>query len=735
MTSTLARHLRITGPGREARQHALAILPAPPLAVVDAHRLLRGPYTAAGTLARALVPEVCARRPDLVTAHDIEILSVAPELRELVPSRRDTLTSLAVPTERTRFYSRLRTLRLAHGLTELIRDSLDGGTGADGRSIVLVNVDAADPTDQEFVSVLLRRLDPARLTVVITTTTAADLPEPLGAAVDRYADRIEAPAGRVDSAPAAGAGSSPARGYVWSDGTSDDPAQLAAYQATDAADRAALHDARADELAATGDWSLRLGAIPYHRERGSDRAGAGARALRAALDYCIDMGFYESTVDFGERGRAAIDWADELDLYWVFTTKMTTSLAALGRPEEAEALYEEARTVSTSPSIHLQAAYATAMLYTRHHAEDRRDHAKAKAWINTAIAFAQRLPDPDERDFQTVFNRNGLALVEVHRGNLPAALRLVSDGLSMLDEQLGPDRHRLHRSVLRYNRAQVYAALGELDEALADYTAVISEDPNYSEYHFDRGNLLRRLGRNDEARAEYDAAIRCSPPYPEAHYNRADVLLELGETDRALAGFSYVLELDPDHTDAYVNRAGLLLSGGDIDAARADIRAGTALAPANPHLACLRGQLADHDGDLTRAEREYTAALAEDQDLAAAWILRASIRHSQGDTAGAVDDLDAALRLGPDPTAHYNRGVAHHGRGDWAGAIADFTAALHLLGTHDPDLLYQRGLSHLQAGDLAAARTDLVRAASQPDCEHHRSIQQLLVTLPAGGGS
>ena len=53
--------------------------------------------------------------------------------------------------ERTRFYSRLRTLRIAHGLVEFLRD-LPVQAPA---SLVVENLDEADPTDAEFMSILL----------------------------------------------------------------------------------------------------------------------------------------------------------------------------------------------------------------------------------------------------------------------------------------------------------------------------------------------------------------------------------------------------------------------------------------------------------------------------------------------------------------------------------------------------------------------------------------------------
>src|SRR5262245_31072070 len=95
------------------------------LARVNAHRRLRGPYTAAGSLLRELVPEIQRRRPDLVARHDVEILTVAPELAGSVTATRDTLTSLAAPDERTRFYPRAHATRVAHGLTELLNEWIE----------------------------------------------------------------------------------------------------------------------------------------------------------------------------------------------------------------------------------------------------------------------------------------------------------------------------------------------------------------------------------------------------------------------------------------------------------------------------------------------------------------------------------------------------------------------------------------------------------------------------------
>lgn len=719
---------------RDRRRLLTSGIDLPVLAQLDAHRRLRGPYTATGTLLRSLVPTLLERRPELVARHETEILSVAHELRALLPASRETLTSLAIPTERTRFYSRVRTLRHAHGIVELLNDGLrELATGP--QYLLVDNLHEADPTDQEFFAVLLRRADPGLLRLRLAT--AGDtVPEPIGQvavplvpALRRYtqvvSDTVETgPAPGVaepgptsadvavtaadparaepsaDAAPTDDVRAELARGYVFGDCVDDDPVVLRAYAETAPEVRAAWHDERADQLAAREEWSLHLGAIPMHRERGSAPQRDGVAALREALEYCVNMGFYHATIEYGQRGRALADWNAQIDHWWAFTTKMTTSLLALGRPMDALALYDEARRHTDNSMVHMQAAYATAMIYTRHLERSERNHSRAREWCNAAIAYARLLPDPRERAAHLVFNRNGLALVAMHEGKLEEALRLVTEGMAELDRMLEPDQHQLHRSVLRHNRSQLLAALGRPAEALAELEVVIASDPNYAEYHLDRGNLLRKLGRPAEALASYERALELSPPFPEVHYNHADTLLELGEVDAALAGFSYVLELDPDHLDARVNRAGLRLALDDPEGAWQDVREGLRRQPNNPHLLCVRGQLELAD-DPGRARQTLTTVLADAPELATAWAARGLAAYHDGDLSAAVADLDRAIELDDNPTNRFNRGVALLDAGRFDAALTDFTLAVQA--EDDPLTRLHRGTCLLALGRDAEA--------------------------------
>jgi len=684
----------------------------PPLAVVSAHRRRRGPYTAAGSVVRAVAADALARAPELGPRHHIELLSAAPELDGQVPAIKVALELTAASGARTRYQARLHTLRISHGLVEFLRDylvALDAGP----RSLVVEDLAEADPTDHEFLAVLVRRVPASLLSVVVGSDErpVVDPPGPvtvsLPAALSAHTTRIDVPGTAAvpdHRDPGSAYAASLAQAYVDSDGTSDDPAELAAYQGLAPDRRAQLHDARAVRLREQGERSLAFGAIPFHAANGTDPAKAGVAAVREAQLHCKNLGLYHAAVEFGLLGRSIMDRSDTLpDLWWQFTGDATTSLSALGRAEEAEAMYAEARAMTADPEIHMHAAYATAMLYARHYDDDRRDPYTARQWLNVAVALASLLPDLKERAFHSVFNRNGIALVETREGRPDKALELLNLGMAWLDRELAPGEQMLHRTGLRYNRAQVYLMTGRLEEALADLDAVIEVDPNFHDHYFNRANVLRRLGRSAEAIEDYGRSLDLSPPYPEVYYNRADAKLELGDVDGALADFGRAIELDPSNVDALLNRAGLRSDLGDETGAWADVTAGLAQRPHDAHLLCLKARLLADRGEADTAREAVTSALDANPGMAEAWAIRGSLAYASGDLEAAMADLSQAVSLTDVPQFRFNRAAALESAGRFIEAADDYAAVL--ASTEDEDARLRMDFCLQAAGGATAAHT------------------------------
>lgn len=401
-------------------------------------------------------------------------------------------------------------------------------------------------------------------------------------------------------------------------------------------------------------------------------------ALRATLVSCIAKGFY----DHGRRvATAGRERAEDLRLWWAFTTGLATCLTALGEPAAARDLYLEAIDATDDPAIVMSSAASLGVLHTRHLPADP---ATARGWLERAVALAEELPEP-RRTVLTVFHGQGLALLDSKAGEHDRALRTIDDGLAALDRVLAEGERRQDRARLVHNRAQVHLALRDPAAALADLDAVIAMDPYNAEYYADRAALLRAEGRAEEAIADCTAAIRWHPHLPEAYLHRADLLQAAGEQEAALADLDRVLAQDPGHVDALTNRSALRYEQGDVDGAEADARAGLAAAPGDPHLLCALGLAHTERGDLATADALFTEALAARPNLTEALVNRATTRFDRGDVRAAIDDLTAALAQADDPITRYNRGHAHRELGDHQSAAADFTAALSLDEGADPE--------------------------------------------------
>jgi tetratricopeptide (TPR) repeat protein len=697
----VTRHIYLAGSRRADREQWVANNVGP---VIPArcHRQLRGPYTGVDTVLAAVLPEAIRRWPDVVEQHRFELLYGMPELAEIIGPAPRTLASDAPFSQRTRFFSADLVRCMSQGIVTFLLAHAGRIRAAGQRmpALVFEEVHAAEPTTQEFIALLLRRCDPAALPLVICAG-AETLPAELAEQVAAAADHVPCPAALRPLDLRTPAELSAA--YVAAHGTSDDAAEIAAYERCDPALRARLHDEQADLLEPGAGPGLRVGAIAYHRERGTDPAGAGAAALARAQRYCVEVGFSAAVIDLGMRARALIDPAADAKLYCDVTSQVATALVPLDRLDEAMDLYLELRRRYSTPKVHMTTSYALAMMHTRFLRP--RDHEVALQWQNNAVAIASLLPDATERLVYGVFQDNALALIEMHRGNLRRALSLVQNGMARLDAEIGDEEWVLHRSQLRYNGARLKAALGDTDAAYADFTALVEMDPYYTDYLCERAKISRKRGDLPAALADYDLAVQLAPPYPELYYNRGTLRTELGDAAGALADFDYVLEMEPGDVDTRLSRAELLLLSGDRDRALADVAAGLELSPDEPRLLCLQGTIHLERDETDAARDALDRALALDPDYPAALLNRAVAHYRSGRSEQSADDLTRTLGIvGEDPDVLLNRGLAYQELGRADLAVADYDRALELPGADVTELEHQRDACRamLEPGPQAA---------------------------------
>lgn len=69
----------------------------------------------------------------------------------------------------------------------------------------------------------------------------------------------------------------------------------------------------------------------------------------------------------------------------------------------------------------------------------------------------------------------------------------------------------------RYGLAMEYARSGDLEEAIAEYRALLADNENYPAAYFHGGQTLEKLGRLDEAREMYEKGIAVTARTGDAH--------------------------------------------------------------------------------------------------------------------------------------------------------------------------------------------------------------------------
>jgi tetratricopeptide (TPR) repeat protein len=127
-----------------------------------------------------------------------------------------------------------------------------------------------------------------------------------------------------------------------------------------------------------------------------------------------------------------------------------------------------------------------------------------------------------------------------------------------------------------------HADHGRLDEAVADFDAVIRLAPGSAEGHYFRGLVHADRGDRDRAVADFGEAIRLDPQLARAYWNRGLAHLARRDYERAIADYTEVIRINPDDPAGYNQRAVCRCLKGERAEALADHEEALRRDPENP---------------------------------------------------------------------------------------------------------------------------------------------------------
>jgi protein O-GlcNAc transferase len=285
--------------------------------------------------------------------------------------------------------------------------------------------------------------------------------------------------------------------------------------------------------------------------------------------------------------------------------------------------------------------------------------------------------------------------------------------------------------------ADVQAASGYNDDALASYDRALAIRPDFADALNNRGNVLQQLQRFEEALSSYDRALAIRPDHAVALNNRGNSLQALGRFDDSLASYDRALALRPDNAEALNNRGNSLMALNRLDEALSSFDRALTVRPDLAEVLNNRGNALKALARFEEALSSYDQALAIRPALAEALDNRGNALQDLYRFEEALSSYDHALGIRPDfAEALANRGLClyelgrvEESRANYDKAIAlrpNFVQArfaasmveLPILYMNEPEILtrrtaYRQRLQALcEAGDPGIAKADVSKGFS-----------------------
>lgn len=254
----------------------------------------------------------------------------------------------------------------------------------------------------------------------------------------------------------------------------------------------------------------------------------------------------------------------------------------------------------------------------------------------------------------------------------------------------------------QFNRAAALQRQGKLDEAAAEYRAVIKLKPDYTEAHANLGVVLARLGKYNEAIDAYETALRLNPNLTPIKLNLGIAHYRAGQFAKAVEALNSFLERQPDSAQArQLLGISLVELGRDQEAIKQlemNLLATSQDAAAlySLGLAYLR---------LEKPELRWAIEQLEklSSGRPASHLLKGQAFLAGREYERAIAELQAAGKLNPElPKLNYSLGLAAQQLGRNKEALAAFEAELRR-SPQDRATLYYLAYVNEAAGNLEAA--------------------------------
>jgi putative PEP-CTERM system TPR-repeat lipoprotein len=328
----------------------------------------------------------------------------------------------------------------------------------------------------------------------------------------------------------------------------------------------------------------------------------------------------------------------------------------------------------------------------------------------------------------------GIATLRAGAGDLAAATKIVDD---VIAAPAAPPEAFLLKAQLLYGQGQLDAARDVLEK-------LVEAKPDLPTARYRLASLLVAKGDFDGAKAQVAAMRKMSKQDPRAYYVDALIASRRNDLPAAREAIQQVLKGSPQHVPSLLLAGEIEYRAGQFNQARDYLRRALKEAPGlpyakrllaatylrlgnpahaleelqpllgrgfkDPQLMAIAGETYLELGDLAAAGQYFTQATALAPKNVAARTRLGQVRFAEGDTEGAIRELEAASALDPNAASADLALVVSLLRKREFDKALDAVATLEKKQPNSPVVYNLRGLVYLAKRDIADARASFERA-------------------------
>jgi tetratricopeptide (TPR) repeat protein len=164
---------------------------------------------------------------------------------------------------------------------------------------------------------------------------------------------------------------------------------------------------------------------------------------------------------------------------------------------------------------------------------------------------------------------------------------------------------------------------------------------------FEKANALMNEGKLDEAEAEYRALIIKNPTIPQLHHNLAVVLSKKKDMAGAEAAYLKAVEVKPDYAEGYAGLSNMYLVNGQADKAVEVLNKALASRPEDGKLVYQLGYAQFNSGQYEPAAASFAKAATLDPANPEVHYYLGTIALTSGKKAECVEHLEKYLAMKP----------------------------------------------------------------------------------------